>query len=350
MDQATPFVAQTTPAPPPLSGGGAAGAAVARREYAAVMVRRQPTAARRHRLRAALVTAALALAALAAWWRMPPDPGRALRAHAPPLARVLRAPAPALGERVEWWRLVSTVGDTAVALWRSAPPGTRSPWTVVLMGGLQTGDRAALLLPDGPFNVLAVDWPWRGPRRMGAGRIALELGAIREAVLRSPGVLARGVEATARESGADTSRIAVLGASLGVPPALAAVRLTRRVDALVLVDGAADLDDLLRAGLERVPVAPWLAAPLAALAARLIRPLEPLLNAPAAAGLPVLLMNSEQDELMPAADVRRLHAGLPWAEVRWRPGRHLRPHRGATIDELTREALAWLQGLPRRAP
>ncbi len=304
------------------------------------------SAGRRHRLGATLAITAVALAALSAWWALPPDPQHALQAHAPPLARVLRTPEPALGARVEWWRMVSTAGDTALALWRSAPPGTPDPWTVVLLGGLQTGDRAALLLPDGPFNVLAVDWPWRGPRRMRAWRIALELGAIREAVLRSPGVLARGVEAVTRAGGADTVRVAILGASLGVPPALAAVRLTRHLDALVLVDGAADLDDLLRAALERVPVSPVLAVPMAALAARLIRPLEPALNAPAAARLPVLLMNSEHDELMPAADVRRLHACLPWAEVRWRPGRHVRPHRGRTIEELTGEALAWLSARP----
>ena len=305
---------------------------------------------RRHGARTCAV-AALALAALAAaWWWWPPDPIRVLRAHAPALARVEREPAPLLGARVQHWRLISSAGDTATALWRGAPPGTAAPWTVVLLGGLHTGDRAVLLLPpDGPFNALAVDWPWHGPRRLTPWRFVLEAPAIRTAVLRSPGVLARGVEAAVRAPEVDEERIALLGASLGVPPALAALRLTRAPRALVLVDGAADLRALLETGLEREQIPAVLAAPLAALGSRLVRPLEPSLHVGAAARLPVLLINGEADEFLPRAAVRRLQQGLPHARVRWRPGPHLRPGRAQLIADLASEVVGWLETLPRGA-
>src|SRR5437867_11711045 len=118
---------------------------------------------------AGLVVFTVALAALPASGAGIParDPGPVLERHHSPLARVWRSAAPGLGARVERWRLVTARGDTVRALWRSAPPGVPDPWTAVMLGGFQTGERAALLLPEGaPFHVLAVDWPLRGPRTL----------------------------------------------------------------------------------------------------------------------------------------------------------------------------------------
>src|SRR5262249_17529491 len=139
-------------------------------------------------------------------------------------------------------------------------------------------------------NVLAVDWPWRESRSLSAWQIALRLGRVREAVLRSPAVLGLGAEAAAAQPEVDTSRVALLGVSLGAPAALAALRMTRTPDALVLIDGSADIEGLLRAELVRAIRPRALAAPIAALGYQLGRPLEPLLNADAAATLPVLLV------------------------------------------------------------
>ncbi len=288
---------------------------------------------------------ALVLAvAAAAWWFFPPDPVVELRRHFSPLARVVRVPAPELGPRVERWRLITAAGDTATALWRPAPAGAARPWTAVMLGGLRTGDRAALLLPpDAPVAALAVDWPWRESRTLTPWQVAMRLGAIRAALLRTPGVLALGTEAVARQPEVDSTRVVLLGASLGVPPALAALRLTRVPDALVLIDGAADLRALLAAGLERERWPAWLAAPAAAIAFRLLRPLEPALHGAVAARLPVLVINSERDALLPGAAIRRLHASLPRAETRWRRGGHLHPRRGDVIASLVQEVVPWLK-------
>jgi hypothetical protein len=88
-----------------------------------------------------------------------------------------------------------------------------------------------------------------------------------------------------------------------------------------------------------------LAAPIAALLYRLVRPLEPALNAEAAAGLPVLMINAADDELMPHAGVQRLRAGIPRATYEARPGKHIRPGAQTQIAALTLRAAAWLEGL-----
>jgi dienelactone hydrolase len=176
--------------------------------------------------------------------------------------------------------------------------------------------------------------------------VVLRLGAIRDAVLRSPAVLALGVESAARAPEVDPSRIALVGVSLGVPPAVSVLRLTPRPAALVLLHGAADLRALLRHGLVRQGVPGALAMPLAALAARLVRPLEPSLHASAAGSRPVLLINAASDPLLPAATVERLHRLFPAAEVRWRAGLHGARERRAIIAEATREVQAWLAAGP----
>src|SRR5262249_9708736 len=145
------------------------------------------------------------------------DPAPALFQHYAPLASVVRKPAPSMGWEVQRWILVSARGDTAWALWRPASKRTARPWTAVLIGGYDTGHRSALLVPaDTTFNTLGVNWPWRGKRRLTPAEFAFQLPAIQRAVLRSPAVLALGLEAAARTKGVDPSRIVVVGASLGV--------------------------------------------------------------------------------------------------------------------------------------
>jgi pimeloyl-ACP methyl ester carboxylesterase len=212
-----------------------------------------------------------------------------------------------------------------------------------MLGGLETGDRAALLLNGvSGVNVLAVDWPWDGPRRMSGVEIVRQVPAIRAAVLRTPAPLANGIEAIVRERLADSTRIALIGVSLGVPPALAALRLTSRPSALILVHGAADLEFVLRHDLATYVRPRWLAGPIAALVFRLIRPLEPSLHFDAATRLPVLLVQAKDDDRLPPEAVDRLAAGFPTAEVQVLEGPHLRPTSAGLIATIADRAMAWL--------
>lgn len=301
-------------------------------------------------VRLALIAAVLVLAIALAWWFFPPDPVRVLRAHASLLESVTRAPAPELGAGIERWTLHTRAGWTAQGLWRAAPPGVLRPWTAVLLGGIGTGEDAARLIPKNvPVNVLAMAWPWNGPLRLDAWQVARRLGAMQQATLRSPAVLALGLEAAARQPDVDPDRIVLVGASLGVPPAVAALRLTHVPEALVLVDGAAHLAPVLDATLRRDGVPrPW-STILAAIAYRLGRPLEPALHGDAADSVRILIMSARDDELIPRPSIRALQETFPGAEVHWFAGIHMQPDRADLIDERIREAVEWLDQAPGAA-
>lgn len=291
----------------------------------------------------ALLLVATAVAA-AIWWRSPSDPVTELRRRTLHATALVREPAAVHGNGIERWRIATAAGDTFLALWRPAPAGIERPWTILLMGGLGTGDRAATLLPARlPAHVLALDWPWRGPRKLTTLDALRQLGAIREAVLRSPAVFALGVEVAAAQPEVD--RIAVVGASLGAPTAIAALRLTDKPAALVLVDGFADLRRVLEHALRRTVRPAALAPPLAAYAARLLDPVEPSHHAAHAAAIPALLLNARDDERIPIAAIERLWGSLPEADKRWREGMHLRAHRNELIAALSDEVWAWLESL-----
>jgi hypothetical protein len=140
--------------------------------------------------------------------------------------------------------------------------------------------------------------------------------------------------------------VALVGTSLGVPPAIAALRIAEAPDALLLLDGSADIEAVLRRDLEGMKEHRLPAGPLAAFAARLIHPLEPARHFDAAARLPTLVLNAQHDERLPRAAVLALHAGLPNADRRWRADTHVGPERAITIADMAREAHAWLDSLP----
>lgn len=298
--------------------------------------------------RAAIVAIALLLAALgaiAAWWLRPPDPEAELRAPVRPLLTLVREPAPALGRGLERWRMIAAGSDTVRGLWRPSAAADTTPWVAVILGGIGTDERAALLVPDSlPIGVLAVSWPWRGPRHMSLPTFLTRLPALREALLHTPGVVARGVAAVRKAH--PGARVVLLGASLGVPPMAAAVPLSRP-DALVLVDGAADLGPLVRRETERALghgiVAALVAPPAGALAARLLSSLEPSRFGTAARDLPVLLLDAESETRYPPECVQRLHATFPHATRAIHRGAHMRPEDRRQLGAIIDTTWAWLK-------
>lgn len=298
----------------------------------------------RHVLAALLSLLLFGVVLLGAWWTHPPDPASELRAHFRPLVALERTPAPELGRGFERWRMIGGERDTVNGLWRAAPEGREVRWSAVILGGLETDQKAALLIPDSlPVHVLAVSWPWRGARHMGRLEFLRNVPAIHEALLRTPGAMARGVEAVRRAAPGD--RVVLLGASLGAAPAASAASL-ERPDALALVDGAADLRRLLesetRNGLGRGVSAALLAPAAGAVAARLLSSLEPARHGGAARGLPVLIVDAESESRYPPACVARLHAAYPAAALATHPGPHMSPERPAQIAEIVDIVWRWL--------
>jgi hypothetical protein len=288
------------------------------------------------------------------WWSDQPDGVDVLRAYRSPMALVARSPLPVIGPRVERWTMVDERGDTFTGLWRAALPraahakaeseATGRPWTAVLLGGFYTGDRAALLLPETlHVHALAVDWPWNGPRKLSAIQFVSLLPAIRRAVLRSPAVLALGVDAVSRQPEVDATRIALIGASLGVPSTVAALELTSAPVACALVYGGADIETWMSHALTRHGRSDRVARMVACLAFAFVRPLEPALHSAAAAKLRMLILNARSDEFVPLAVAEALHRAFPQAAVRWKEGRHLAGRRGTVVDDLAAEVEAWLE-------
>lgn len=291
--------------------------------------------------------------ALAWWWSHPPDAVRELRAHHGGLDRLERTPVTGLGDDVERWSLIAPGSDTVTALWRRGSHA-EPDWVVVLLGGIGTDDRAALLVPSElPVGVLAVSWPWKGSRTMSQGEFLRTVPAMRGALLSTPGAIARGVEGVRKAH--PNARVVLIGASLGVAPTVAALALTR-VDALVLVDGAADLERLMQFEVARElgpkSTVGWLAGPAGSLGGRLLASLEPSRHAAAAAGTPVLLVDAAEEERYPPACVERLHQTFPHARRVQHPGPHIRPEARAQVLAVIEAAVTWIGTLPRaeRAP
>ena len=319
----------------------------------------------RRRVPALLATLCVASIASASWiWLHPPDPIADLRAHAGRLVSLRRTPAAALGARVERWRMVASNGDTAVGLWRAArarpeqaaaaspgrAPASARAWAVVILGGIGTDDRALLLVPDSlPVNVLAVAWPWNGARRMGWLEFIARVPIMRRALLRTPGTIALGVEAVRRECPA--CRVALLGASLGAPPTAVALSL-ERADAIVLVDGGADLDRLLRAEVSHATrggiVGAIVGAAAGVLGARLLSSLEPARHLASARELPALLVDAEREERVPQACVERLRETFPQADRATHVGGHVRAENAQQIASLVEIVWGWLAALRDR--
>jgi hypothetical protein len=298
-------------------------------------------------LPAAVAASGLAmLGAFAWWWTHPGDPTRELRTRHRPLVTLERAHAPELGPGLERWSMIAADSDTVTGLWRAGAQANPS-WVVVLLGGIGTDDRSALLVPDTlPIGVLAVSWPWKGPRQMNPHEFLLRVPAIRGALLETPAAIARGVEAARRAC--PDSRVALIGASLGVPPTVAALPLAN-VDALVLVDGAADLRRLLRSEvgteLGRGMAARALAPIAASLGARLLSPLEPAHHGSFARALPVLFVDAEEEERYPPECVTRLHATFPHAAHARHPGKHIRPEDKSQVAAVIVAVATWLDTL-----
>jgi poly(3-hydroxybutyrate) depolymerase len=212
---------------------------------------------------------------------------------------------------------------------------------LVIVGGLRTG-RAALDLVDSdlPCAVAAIDYACEVPRNVG-GWDVLRLPGLQRDLLRTAVALRDLVAHVRADARIDAERVFIVGASLGVPFA-SAVAAAVAPSGLVLLHGFADHAALVEHRLRGSVHAPQLRGVLARTAALLTEGLDVRRTLPRLSNIPVLVVESADDEMVPAACRAMLWDATP--EPRQRvvlPGGHLR---GGQRSEALRAAMTYTRG------
>jgi hypothetical protein len=208
---------------------------------------------------------------------------------------------------------------------------------LVVLGGHRTGSAAVELFGEvGERAVVALDYPYNGPRSVkGLVESAQAVPLIRKAFLDTPPAVSLALDWLHDQPWADTSRIVMVGASLGVPFATTAAARDKRLSGLLLVHGAADNRLWLQQNLDRRMNLRFLQPVMATLMHWLaygpvFRTEE---RVAAVAPRPVLIVGAREDERVPAGQTEVLFdAAREPKMLRWTEGRHLDPARSDVIE------------------
>lgn len=223
---------------------------------------------------------------------------------------------------------------------RGAHP--RSLACVVIAGGHEHGYMAAEYLEAGPgVAVLSVDYPYEGPRRkIPQDQLADVIPKIWTATQEMAPLLQAAGAYAARRPEVDSTRIVMVGASLGVPFAVKAAAEDPRFAGVALLYGAADLGAWAERNIRDIP--DW-TRPVVRQAIRILfRDLEPARQIGKISPRPVLLVSGRNDEMIPEDLARRLFeaAREPKRQV-WLETQHMHPDDRALTWRLMGIALEW---------
>jgi dienelactone hydrolase len=256
------------------------------------------------------------------------------------------------GQLTERLTLRSSSGLQVVArLIRDEDHNGRLPVLVVL-GGHRTGSDAVNLFGKvGEQAVVGIDYPYDGPEKVRG--VLQTLGAIppvRRGFLDTVPAVSLVIDWLVEQPWVDTSRIIIVGGSLGVPFAATAAAHDARITGVILAHGAVDNRLWIEVQLARRIDTTWLHYPLSVVlhwlaygpvhnTARHVAEITPR---------PILIIGARNDERTPAGQARRLYelADEP-KRLRFTDGAHIQPDRPEIIAALLRiadEEMPYLTG------
>ena len=220
------------------------------------------------------------------------------------------------------------------------PTDSAGPLPVlVVLGGHRTGSDAVDLFGNvGEQAVVALDYPYDGPEKIrGIRQTLTALPLARQAFRDTPAAVALVLDWVEEQSWADNGQIVIIGASLGVPFAALIAARDPRIDAAILVHGAADNLAWLETQVARRNDARWLHRPLATLIHWMAYgpTFDTGANVAFIAPRPLVIIGAREDERTPRGETEALYAAAGEPKVlRWTDGRHVETDRPEVIGQL----------------
>jgi len=289
-----------------------------------------------------LLGATAAIGAALAWlqWDANRDHSDRLRARQGELVaathETLESGPALVAERVA---LASDSGlEVTVRVLRPARHDNRLP-VLILLGGHRTGSDAVALFDEvGERAIVALDYPVSRPvdPHGTLGTLAV-LPVVRNAFFDAAPAIWLATDWVHEQDWADGGRLVLAGVSLGVPFAATAAARDKRIQALMLVHGAADNHAWIAKNLGReFDLGPLHGAAASVLNWIVYGPLhDTAAHVSKMAPRLVLIVGARADERVPAGETDALYEAARMPKVlRWTEGRHVRPGRRDIIDTL----------------
>ncbi len=235
-------------------------------------------------------------------------------------------------------RLVSSSGLTVDIGVRAARAIESPQPLVVLLAGLRTGHRA-VYMTEAPRGIViaALSYPFPGDPRAEGLEYVTWLPKVQKALIDSAPAVMLAMDYLAQQPYVDSSRVELVGGSLGAFLASVPAALDTRFRRVWLIHGAGDprgvFAHLLRPYIGFGPLRELTAQLLAVISAS--QHLRPEKWVGRVAPRPVIVVNARGDESLPLESVAALHRALPeGAEIIWTEGPHVRPGRKTVVEGL----------------
>lgn len=213
----------------------------------------------------------------------------------------------------------------------------------LLLGGHQRGKGAGALFGDPRGAIIAsLEYPFDGDQRAKGLRMVAQIPAIRRALYDTPPAVQLALDYLLQRADVDPTRVELVGASFGAPFATIAAARDARVTRLWVLHGGGDLYRMFEQALKReiaFTPARLVAAGVVTLLASGPR-LAPERWIARVSPRPVVMLNAEEDELIPRRSVEILwDAAMEPKELVWLPGPHMQGDRPQVLERLVEEVL-----------